>query len=251
MNNDKKLKEYWPAGSEKWYPDACRFLDYPRNPFEKYFLEVIKPEDRVLDLGCGYGLSSLYLAGLCREVWALDPSPKAISWLEAESRQQGVSNIRTVCERFPTKTVPVCDVVVAFYVNALIRSLKLTSSLLEYTGREGLLLASHAANDKSIIADICIRLNLPRQKSTCRNGCYVVGLMEALGVKVKCQMVAHDFGQPLDSLDDATDFILWQLHLNNDFRPQIKAIAADYVVQKNGRYYMEIIRTSCLIHYQK
>lgn len=56
-----------------------------------HFIEgdTVKPPQRVLDLGCGLGITTVYLAGLGFEVWGIDISPAAIEWakkraLEAE-----------------------------------------------------------------------------------------------------------------------------------------------------------------------
>ncbi|MFJ8658432.1 class I SAM-dependent methyltransferase [Streptomyces sp. NPDC093795] len=52
---------------------------------------------RALDLGCGPGRNSLYLASLGYDVDAVDLSPTAIRWAEERARDAGVTNIRFTC----------------------------------------------------------------------------------------------------------------------------------------------------------
>ena len=108
-------KEFWAPESLRRYLDACAFLDYPRVPLAKYVEGIIRPEDTVLDLGCGPGASSEYLATLCRQVWAVDTSQAGLDSLRERIAKKGTRNITPLDQPFPQGELPVCDVVVALY----------------------------------------------------------------------------------------------------------------------------------------
>ena len=73
---------------------------------------LIEPEDRVLDIGAGFGEDSLVFAAHCRSVTALDPSPACLQVLTRRGAQRGAENIVPVLahwENFtPTDRYDVC-----------------------------------------------------------------------------------------------------------------------------------------------
>lgn len=54
------MKKFWPENSYELYKKACMMLNYPEIPFGKFLKEIIKKEDTVADIGCGFGIPSLY-----------------------------------------------------------------------------------------------------------------------------------------------------------------------------------------------
>jgi 2-polyprenyl-3-methyl-5-hydroxy-6-metoxy-1,4-benzoquinol methylase len=52
---------------------------------------------RVIELGCGPGAASLYLAGLGAEVTAVDVSQRAIDDLSEHCARHGIQNVNAVC----------------------------------------------------------------------------------------------------------------------------------------------------------
>lgn len=244
-----KSREFWPPGSEVWYQDACDFLDYPEVPLGDTLRKILRPTDKVLDLGCGFGVTSRYMAQYCQQVYALDASAHAIRVLEDKIQNQGVANVKPVCAAFPTDALPLCDVVVVLYVNRLIHSLASAKEVWEATGREGIYLCNHVEVDSGFVSEIPKRLGRKRKFFSCRNGCYVAGLLEALGAKVACEKVVHDFGQPVADMEDAARLLCRQTHLEEDCLPAIREMAVDYVETRRGRLYAPNVRTNCLIHF--
>jgi ubiquinone/menaquinone biosynthesis C-methylase UbiE len=57
----------------------------------------IKPADTVLDLGCGIGRVTRYVAPLCREIWAVDVSETMLRF--ARERLAELSNVRFLVGR--------------------------------------------------------------------------------------------------------------------------------------------------------
>jgi ubiquinone/menaquinone biosynthesis C-methylase UbiE len=56
--------------------------------------ELIEPTDTVLDLGCGIGRVTRYVAPLCREIWAVDASATMLEY--AKKRLADLPNVRLV-----------------------------------------------------------------------------------------------------------------------------------------------------------
>lgn len=88
----------------------------------------LKPEDRVLELGCGTASTALELAGNVAEIVASDVSSKMIEIGRAKATNQGVTNIRLVaadvCD--PALGPGPYDVVMAFNVLHLVDDLPAT-----------------------------------------------------------------------------------------------------------------------------
>jgi ubiquinone/menaquinone biosynthesis C-methylase UbiE len=72
--------------------DAGKFEVSGRHEAEEILGPLIRPSDTVLDLGCGIGRVTRYVAPLCREVWAVDISPRMLEL--ARSRLAGLPNVR-------------------------------------------------------------------------------------------------------------------------------------------------------------
>lgn len=245
------MMEFWTEESENWYLDSCKFLNYPEIPLGEYFEKAIRPEDTVFDLGCAYGITSLYLAKKCSKVYALDFSPRAVGWLENHIKENDIDNIVPVCGRFPSADIPVCDVTVILYVNKLIHSLDQAKAVLAATGREGFLLVNHADETGSIHDLALNQLGMKGSNYVCRNGCYVVGLFEALGAKCDCHIIEHDYGQPVDSIEEAARFLRSMLRFGEDMLPQLQTVAQAIITEREGRLYLPNNRRSCLIHFVK
>ena len=76
------MSTFWTEEKITMYEDACHFLKYPEIPLGRFFKEVIRSDDTVMDIGCGPGVVSLYLASLAKSVTAVDPDEVAIEFLE-------------------------------------------------------------------------------------------------------------------------------------------------------------------------
>ncbi len=62
---------------------------------------TVRPGDRVLDIGCGTGISSFHAAEIAREIIALDPSSDMLRKLTDKIRRRGGENIKTLHSPFP------------------------------------------------------------------------------------------------------------------------------------------------------
>lgn len=94
---------YFGDGPPSWRqprPELRDKLD-PRNPADWWwklclmeFRRIVRPEMRVLDLGCGPGWPSIPLSRHVREIVAIDASDLAISLIQKELKQKAVSNVQ-------------------------------------------------------------------------------------------------------------------------------------------------------------
>lgn len=87
-----------PQSPDIWQPRADQFRPSAEDedPAVDVLAGFIGPEARVVDVGAGGGRLALPLAGRCREVVAVEPSPSMRAVLEDAARQLGVANLRIV-----------------------------------------------------------------------------------------------------------------------------------------------------------
>jgi 2-polyprenyl-3-methyl-5-hydroxy-6-metoxy-1,4-benzoquinol methylase len=110
-------------GSVFWNSVAKNYDEYTKErykqAYEKLLLiskKYVKKTDRVLDLGCGTGMTTLQMARDVREIVAIDYSVNMIEVAKMKAAYSGISNI-TFCVEKAEKQIEVYepfDVVVAF-----------------------------------------------------------------------------------------------------------------------------------------
>lgn len=82
----------------EYFEGAAHLRDFS-SPFQRYRLRKVLaihapgPEDRVLDLGCGWGTMSYGIAGQAKEVVGLDFSRNAVDHCNARLAQAGAKNV--------------------------------------------------------------------------------------------------------------------------------------------------------------
>eukprot|EP00039_Didymoeca_costata_P004420 m.73232 g.73232 ORF g.73232 m.73232 type:complete len:191 (+) comp12390_c0_seq1:179-751(+) len=119
------MAEEWDKSAETWDTDP-HVVEYRDKAF-KEICKVLDPKEKTsLDFGCGTGLLLDKLHPLCKEITAIDISPKMIEKVQAK----GFSNVTTICGELTEalvdekKLTGTCDFVTASSVLAFVPSLK-------------------------------------------------------------------------------------------------------------------------------
>ena len=99
MSSGRERLYAWDDKSLKWYVNAVDYGSFHRVVAEK-MLEKLPERPTVCDVGCGTGALSLYLAGSCGEITAVDLNQKPISYLENAIDERGIKNITPICGDF-------------------------------------------------------------------------------------------------------------------------------------------------------
>jgi cyclopropane fatty-acyl-phospholipid synthase-like methyltransferase len=98
--NEGRVDQAYYDQSE-YHDGAAHLVDFD-SPFQRYRIEKIlalyEPgrEERVLDLGCGWGTVTFALAHRVREIVGLDFSVRAVAFCEAELAKRELTNVRFI-----------------------------------------------------------------------------------------------------------------------------------------------------------
>lgn len=245
------MKQFWPDFAYDMYKRACDELNYPENPFSKYIKEFIKPEDVVVDIGCGIGVPAMYISKLCTKVIAIDQDKTALDYFNKEITKHDIKNIQTLYGVWPDVKIQPCDVAIAFYAGGISKDRASLVSLLNSVKRGGIITSNGTLVDGGFYKDLADKLGVKPRNHSCNNGCYLRGSLEMQGCKVKCEQITHDFGQPVNNAEEAVKFFSWQLQLDGSYLDKINKIAMNYIIDRNGKLYIPNLRSSCVITFEK
>ncbi len=100
MSADRIGREFYDRTG--YFEEDAGHLTDPRSDFQRYRVRKVleihqpSPDERVLDLGCGWGTFSFALAPRVREVVGVDFSHRAVELCHARAGNLGVENTRFV-----------------------------------------------------------------------------------------------------------------------------------------------------------
>lgn len=89
----RKLNALWPTITVDGRRLTVRPGVYKPLENEQACVAYCNPGDRVLDLGCGSGISAIFCADKAREVVAVDISPAAVETTKDNCRAHGIDNV--------------------------------------------------------------------------------------------------------------------------------------------------------------
>ena len=77
-------------------PEAIHPKHLVQVPWHHWYVDYLKPDDRVLDLGCANGVHTLAAAGHARRVYGLDADVGQLRVAAAAVRRRGIDNVALV-----------------------------------------------------------------------------------------------------------------------------------------------------------
>ncbi len=235
--------------SAEYYKKATSFWNYPEVPYGAALREMIRPSDVVADIGCGIGVVSCFLAGISRQVIAIDKDKAALNVLREDIKRLGIKNIEVVHANWPDVQTADWDVAVAFYHHRFGYTTEQVDTLRRKTRRSGIMVNQGVRPREGFYESLGSLFGITNNPDSCVGSCYVRGRLEQAGFAVTCDDVFHDFGQPVDTVEDAVRYAMRQLKLHESDRPRLEGIVLDHVEYVNGQMVLPIKRFNCLLRF--
>lgn len=231
------------------YKKAAVYWNYPEVPYGQAMREMIRPDDVVADIGCGIGVVSQFMAPLCKQVLAIDKNEEALQSLREDLQEKSINNVKPIHACWPEVSAEDWDVAIAIYHYHFGYTSLEIETLLRKTRRCGLIISQGVKERESFHQKLGQELGLQDRHSGCVSSCYVRGRLEQAGFQVTCEEIFHDFGQPVDSKEEAVAFLRNQLRLDEAYEEKLNEIALDYVEHIDGQMVLPIKRFNCLLRF--
>ena len=245
------MKE-WPLEAYKWYRNACEVFNYPAAPYGDRIKALIASSDTVLDIGCGIGAASIMISPWCEKVVALDQDEDALACLAAHAKERGLANIAIERGVWPLDKPIRSDVVIALHVSQAMKLFANLKLVFESAERGGFIACqAPVSRHDEPFRELKEELGITPNYGKCENGCLARGGLEALGARVTCEKKVYEFGQPLDTLEEAARFICWQIRAEDSMIDAVKKRTERYAQKIDGGYMVPVTRQSCAISFEK
>lgn len=111
---------------DRWAERAADFRHDPRrtpDPNLQAVLDLVRPDDVVVDVGGGAGRNGLPIALRCREVINVDPSPAMVRHFLEAAAEAGITNVRVIESDWLGASEVEGDVVLAANVTYFVREI--------------------------------------------------------------------------------------------------------------------------------
>ena len=112
--------DFWQALAGRFRASA----EVRPDPAVDALAALVRPDDRVIDVGAGGGRHAIPLARRCREVVAVEPSPAMRTVLADELARQGVGNVRIIAATWEDAPVEPAPLVFAAHVTYGVRPIE-------------------------------------------------------------------------------------------------------------------------------
>lgn len=144
-----RLRDGRPSLPDLWGESAlARLRTDPRRSLDAQLAAIaayLRPDDVVLDVGGGAGRLGLALAGRCREVVTVEPSPGMGEAFVAAAAEAGITNARWVRSGWPPAQDIEGDVAVVSHVTYFVREIVPFVARLQDTARRRVLILLNSA----------------------------------------------------------------------------------------------------------
>ena len=231
------------------YKKAAAYWNYPEVPYGQFLRELIRPDDVVADIGCGIGVVSQFMAPLCKKVLAIDKNDEVLQSLRRDLTEKSIGNVKPIHACWPDVPEEDWDIAISIYHYHFGYTGLEIETLLRKTRRGGLIINQGLKERESFHEKLSQELGLPERFSGCAGSCYVRGRLEQAGFHVTCEEIVHDFGQPVDSKEEAIAFLQNQMRLDERHNERLNEIALDYVENIAGQMVFPIKRFNCLLRF--
>jgi len=127
MTQAERVRSTTDRPADFWQALAGRFrasADVRPDPAVDALAALVRPDDRVIDVGAGGGRHAIPLARRCREVVAVEPSPAMRAILAEELSRQGVVNVRIIAAAWEDAAVEPAPLVFAAHVTYGVRPIE-------------------------------------------------------------------------------------------------------------------------------
>jgi precorrin-6B methylase 2 len=196
-----KMAQYSPD-IIRFMCDASEYGTYHRDLADRISASISE-DGYVCDAGCGLGYLSLALSRYCREISAVDISPRALAVLEQNIRRTGCRNIRVtegdIAACPPEKPY---DVMVFCFFGNTDEALRIAKA--QCSGKAVLIKKDWNFHRFSLSPRLVEQHTL---EQTCSE-------LNSQGIRFRCETFALEMGQPFHSLSDAAMF--FRIYSNDD-----------------------------------
>lgn len=184
----------WSEQSAKWFRTASEYTGFHDN-LVQLILQGVQAEDELCDLGCGAAMVDFALAGYVKSISCVDKSQAAIAAVEEQIKRRSVENIETLCCDVFSLDRQWDTVLLVFFgriAENIEHYLKLCRKNVIAVVRGG---ENEGFDGKRYIS--------PHRYSASRTA----EILDARGVAYRLQNASLEYGQPLESMEDALAYI--------------------------------------------
>jgi hypothetical protein len=198
--------DFWQTLARRFRPPA----DSGPDPAVEALAALVGPDERIIDVGAGGGRLAIPLAGRCRELVAVEPSPGMRAVLAEELGRRRIANVRVVAATWEEAAVEPAELVFAAHVTYGVRPIEPFLRKLDRTATRSAVLIVMRDPPQAPLAPFWLavhgeaRLRLP-----CRDE--VVAALGDLGVVPEVRSLGPVPVLPLGPREEAIDLLRFRL----------------------------------------
>ncbi len=205
---------------------------------------MLVPEYSLLDLACGPGTHCFHLAGLCRQVTALDVSEKMIAEVRRKQRERKVANLEIEqADFFAYRPEKRFDTVFVS-MSPILNELESIDRLLELSRRYLALIYWAGVRDNPLFQRCYQAIYAEEYRWDALDITIIFNYLNALGYSPALSYL-HPFWRRCDTLERTVEHIVWHLEFYRDLTPEERDRVAGLVAEEadaSGRvtYYTRV-----------